>query len=504
MPPSSRIRTGATGPVLVIRADANPAIGHGHLVRCLALGDAWVLAGGQLVVVASSLPSRLAAEVVRIGASLVEATGPPGSADDARALAVEADRVAAEWVVLDGYHFSDVYQAEVRSCRARLAVIDDHARIGRYKAEVVLDQNLGSDANMYMERMPSSMLLLGPAYALLRRQFVTRGPRDGPPPAEVRRLLVTLGGHPTAAGWKLVSSLASDDTLDPDIEIHWVGSQPREATSDLPRRLRVLGPVEDMAEVLTGVDLALAASGSTVWELCRMGVPGVLVSVAPNQELVAGAVAGAGAAVDVGRLSEVDPDEIARIVSSLARDQRRRAQMSAAARLLVDGYGCLRASTELRSFLVRLRPVTAGDATVLWEMANDPETRRASLTTDPIPWERHVAWLEEQLADPTADLFLAITDGEVVGQARFAKSPHDGHTISMSIGARYRGRHLAAPLVRAAVRRLWTSRGGVPVHAFIRQDNRRSQSVFISAGFTKEACLNSITRYKCEPTETDV
>ncbi len=127
---------------------------------------------------------------------------------------------------------------------------------------------------------------------------------------------------------------------------------------------------------------------------------------------------------------------------------------------------------------MRLRPATAEDARRIFEWANDPSTRAVSFSSEPIPWETHVAWFERRLADDACQLFLACDGEEPVGQVRL---DHDGAraTISVSIAAEHRGRGLGVAAIREAARVADVE----AIDAFILEDNARSVAAFERAGF---------------------
>jgi hypothetical protein len=64
-------------------------------------------------------------------------------------------------------------------------------------------------------------------------------------------------------------------------------------------------PVLAIEELMTWADVVLSGAGSTVWELCCLGVPMALVVAAGNQLPNYRRVLDAGFAVGVGQLPEV-------------------------------------------------------------------------------------------------------------------------------------------------------------------------------------------------------
>lgn len=290
------------------------------------------------------------------------------------------------------------------------------------------------------------------AEVLLRAEF-----RDVAPIAvvpEARRVLLAPGGAPTTG-----VAAAFDDAavrLAGDLEVEW------------------LHGTDDVVTAMRRADVAIAAAGVTAYELARLGVPTVLVAVADNQAPVQRRLVDAGAAVAASL------DELADAALALAVDVARRRALAAAATGLVDGRGADRVVARMRARDVALRPVTAEDAAMLWKWANDAETRRQSLSSDPIPWDVHVAWLDGVLADERVRAFVAEVGGTPIGHVRL--DGRDGPpVISYLVAPAHRGQGLAAPLLIAAT----ADTDGVPA-ALVKAGNVASRRAFELAGLPYE------------------
>jgi RimJ/RimL family protein N-acetyltransferase len=128
---------------------------------------------------------------------------------------------------------------------------------------------------------------------------------------------------------------------------------------------------------------------------------------------------------------------------------------------------------------VRLREATAGDARLLFHWRNDPQTREASLRSEPVAWNDHVEWLARVLADPARALYVAEDDRGALGTVRL-DAGDGGAVVSITIAPDRRGEGLATPLVAAAC-----ERAGGPVVAIIKPTNTRSVRAFEQAGFRR-------------------
>lgn len=481
------------GPLL-IRADASATMGTGHAMRCLALAEAWQDSGGDVVFAMAesgeAVRERLLAESCEVRA----VSGRAGSEDDSRQLTALAVERQAEWVVVDGYQFGAEYQDALKMAGVRVLLLDDYGHAAHYSADLILNQNVCASAEMYADREPRTRLLLGPRYCLLRREFIRRRGWERKISHTARRVLVTMGGSdPENLTQRAISALDLVSQGDVEAIVVTGGSNPRrESLRQLGARCNRPGPkvsvqagVSDMAELMAWADVAIAAAGSTCWELCFMGLPSLLIDAAENQKGLAQELHRLGCAIHLGGARDVLPAKIAEQLGILLDGEELRRSLSQRCRQLVDGEGAARVAAIL-SHRLQLRPARIEDARLLWEWANDPDVRAASFSSASISWEEHLTWFRDKLRqDGCLILIGQDQEGDPVGQIRFDATVDGDFEVGVSVVKAKRGHGLASELIRHGVRALLAQKSCNRVHAYAKPVNAASVNAFQQADFKR-------------------
>lgn len=281
---------------LLIRADAAPRMGTGHVMRCLALAQAARKEGLDVRMVCRLgvgwLRDRLAREDIPL---LALPDMPPETENPAdlleqlqgKGFPLPGEADAPIWVALDGYHFDTACQKAVMRAGYRLLVIDDYAHLPEYHCDVLLNQNIGAEQLTYHGSIGSK--LLGLDYVLLRQEFwdAWEKAQRRVRPKQPQKILVTLGGgnfiehlESIAAGMYLPELAGRTVRV---IQGGMDADRIRAAFARCPAQVEILSRVDDMPSLLLDTDLCITAGGSTCWELCCLGVPFLTVVVAENQ-----------------------------------------------------------------------------------------------------------------------------------------------------------------------------------------------------------------------------
>jgi UDP-2,4-diacetamido-2,4,6-trideoxy-beta-L-altropyranose hydrolase len=474
---------------LIIRADASVAIGTGHVMRCLALAQVWQDAGGNAVfAMAESTPAidaRLRSERMEI----VPLKSSASNVEDVEHLSALARDRQSAWVVVDGYRFDSAYQRKLKNAGVKLLFADDLGECEHYSADLVLNQNVHASEKMYASREVYTKLLLGPRFAMLRRDFRRRN-WQREIPSYGRKLLVMMGGSDPDNVTALVLQALEAVKID-GLEVVAVlgGSNPH--TNSLQRfvnqsaPIRLVADVGNMPELMAWADLAVSAAGSTCAEMCLLGLPAILIDLAENQTPVARELDRKQVAVHLGSSKEVTASEIAGKVRSLLLSKELRVSLSERSRELVDGKGAQRVEAAIRGGDLRLRRVQEKDCRQLWDWANDPDVRPVSFATEPISWERHLQWFHSKLHDPNAVLYLAVDSGGIpAGQVRFQIDDTKA-AVSISMAPHFRGKGLGAVVLGMATMDLFQTTAVTQIDAYVKLNNTASLQLFTREGYIR-------------------
>lgn len=334
---------------LLIRADASEQIGSGHVMRCLALGQAWHDAGGEVCFAARMLSETLKS---RLCEEQIETRQLKESEDDAVETVKLAREIGADWVVLDGYQFGTEFQSTIKNAEMRLLVIDDDGCARHYVADLILNQNPCALREMYPSHDSSTAFLLGTRHALLRREFLAARPANRKHIERACRVLVTLGGaDPKNCTRIILEAIASFEEL---TTVAIVGPNNPRATELEQLALRLGGRITirrnppDMPQLMAWADLGISAAGSTCLELAFMGLPMLLVILAENQRRNATCLEKLGAAKNLGWHDELSESKVRAAVMHFLEDRALRISMSQKGLALVDGFGAARVVAAIR------------------------------------------------------------------------------------------------------------------------------------------------------------
>ena len=498
------MKTSATR--LLIRADAGPSVGTGHVMRMMALAQACRKLKVDVSFVCGALPSGLVTRLEKSGCNVFRIGDANGGAADALNTSDIADSISPDWILLDGYCFDDNYQARVARSNARLMVIDDYGHAQHVNADLIVNQNVYARAEIYsLTTQQRAEILCGAQYVMLRSEFgdstgelqnsgTTIRQTRRPTRPQARRILLTMGGC-DEANWTLKAVEALGEMTNSNGKLSRIlvdvvlGAGYRHDESKLQAMqskqlvLRIHNNVGRMSALMKKVDMAISAGGSTCYELANCGVPTIAIPLAENQKPVVAELVARGTLRGV---ESTDPQELKQQTESLITDQQARREMALAGQRLIDGLGANRIARRLVGAYINLRSASMDDAKMLFDWRNDPEVRSVSFSSDPVEWESHRRWLDAKLRDRDCDLWIAEDrTGLAFGQVRLDHNRADSTAmISVSIDHASRARGSGTVLLDKACRTAFADNPSLDqIVAQIKPGNQASERAFKKTGF---------------------
>ena len=340
---------------LLIRADASGRIGTGHIMRCIALAQAWQVRGGQVTFLSHCKSEALHQRIIDEGFDFISIENPhPDPSDLSHTLEIlrqlkTQNSKLKTWVIIVGYHFTPNYQKAIRENGYRLLVIDDTAHQDHYHADILLNQNIhASSLRYYCDR--DTVKLLGCEYVLLRREFLKYKDWKRVIPDKANKILVTMGGSdPDNVTLKVIQALQVIDIPDLEVKLIVGPSNPhvqelQSAISNQQSKINILHDPPNIPELMLWADIAISAGGSTCWELAFTGLPNIILILAENQTRIAEGLNNAGVAINLGWHNKLTDEKIAEAIERMITSYEMRGVMSLLGQKLVGGYGSSKVS----------------------------------------------------------------------------------------------------------------------------------------------------------------
>ncbi len=326
-------------PTIVLRADAGPSIGYGHLVRTLALENALSARGARCVLVTRPPPGGFVLAVPSDRLDL-----PSDLPDSEEGPFLRRTVVRADWLVADLFGV-DSDRLSCLSGPWRLAAIDDEG-VDLAGVDLVVCPSVGVTPRSAVARAPNT--LAGAAHLLLRAPFAHPPARSIE--AEIRSVVVCLGGGDShRIVRKLVGELAR--TLPPSVTCLSViasGVESADLTQPRSGSLRVRHGLDatELASEMRRADLGVFAAGTLLYEAAALGLPSVWIGLNAAQAREAHTMERLGAGVYAGDADRLDETRLAASFTRLESVEARR-MAAKRAQVVVDGRGCERVAAHL-------------------------------------------------------------------------------------------------------------------------------------------------------------
>ena len=477
-------------PLAVFRVDAGPAIGGGHVMRCLTLAEALSKAGWRCLFATTSETEDTVPGLARSGFARLPMPADP--TEQPAALQRELPD-GPDLLVVDHYGLDVAFESACRAWATRILVIDDLAD-RPHDCDILIDQTYGRAAEDYTSLVPERCeVLAGAQYALLRPAFAAARPealaRREAQQGRIDRILVSMGTVDPRNATGLVLEGVREAGLDATVDVVLGSGAPhmeavREQTEAMTSA-RLLTDVADIATLMSNADLAIGAGGTTSWERCCLGLPTLAVTIADNQVTVLEELARSGAVRPLGDLCDLSASAVAATLHELTSGPAKVKAMSTAAQAVCDGRGPVRLLVTLAGEItthegarIRLRTMESRDEATVLEWQCRPGMRRHFRNPEPPDPATHQMWMRDRLKDPDCLPTIVQCDGRSCGLLRLDKRGNRAE-ISILVAPEFWGRGISVAALSLA-------RGALPGYTLVAQidpRNAASLKAFARAGF---------------------
>lgn len=320
---------------IIIRADGGINIGMGHIMRTLVLAD-YLSEFAEVIYVCRS------ENEFHIGREYISQKGFKVIKVSRNSMIDEIINIQGDCLITDSYDVNENYFDEIKKSFAVTGYIDDLNK-HRFNVDFIINQNSYAE-DLYYRVNTDTKLFLGSKYALLREEFVNLPRKDIS--ENIQDIMITMGGSDNNNLTKAIIENISNAYIYANLHVVMGPSFIyKQALRAMESNKIILYNNPRMSDIMQKCDIAIAACGSTLYELAASGTPTIGVTVADNQRRAAKRMEDLGIILYAKSIQHV-ADNIEKM------DYKKRMYMANIGKNLVDGLGGIRLAKEIQTMLL--------------------------------------------------------------------------------------------------------------------------------------------------------
>ncbi len=327
--------------VIAIRADGGSKIGMGHIMRTLVLSKE--LSKNNDVFYVCRVDKSLT-DKYKTGIEKIKSEGFYVKEIRENFILYDMKNITADLLITDSYAVNELYFDETKKMFNYTAYIDD-MNLFYYNVDFLINQNINALDFKYKAN-DATRLLLGSKYVMLRDEFRNVPHKNIKEKPE--NIMITVGGsdpnHITEHILNCIKPLKYN--------FHVIVGPSFEKDNNLKKfsgeniKLYYNG---DMLKIMQKCDIAISASGSTLYELAACGVPTLGLIAADNQQGIAEKMDELGILINMGWYNKLPREVLINNITSFCDNFTLRKEISERAKCKIDGKGANRIVESLKA-----------------------------------------------------------------------------------------------------------------------------------------------------------
>ena len=326
--------------MIAIRVDSNKHIGLGHVMRCLSIADIFKENNNDILFIVCD--SECEEIIKNRGFNCIKlSTSYDNLENELNEIKEIIYRYKISKLLIDSYYVTDNYLKNLKQI-CKTIYINDFLKF-KYDVDAIINYNIFSENINYLKYYKENQIFKGTKYAPLSKEYINTSYEVK---ENVENILITTGGTDINGVNKLILDriIESDEFKNINFNVvigkYFSISEEEKDNYRKYANINLLENIEKISKILNESDIVISAAGFTMYEICSIGVPCILLSNGSN--LVSEEFMKANSIIYGGDFNKFNLDLLFNHIQNLICDYDKRKMLSDNCKKIVDGKGAFR------------------------------------------------------------------------------------------------------------------------------------------------------------------